>query len=96
MIKYADRGLVKNGIVNKLFEHLYLAFTLISGIWGLTIGFISYVPTVGSNLKHSLTNVCVDQTKEYGIIKKTRQSWRPRPTTDKVKFSINEKYLIAS
>ena len=70
MIKYADRGLVKNGIVNKLFEHLYLAFTLISGIWGLTIGFISYVPTVGSNLKHSLTNVCVDQTKEYGIIKK--------------------------
>ena len=71
MIKYADRGLVKNGMVNKLFEHLYLAFTLISGIWGLTIGFISYVPTVGSNLKHSLTNVCVDQTKEYGIIKKT-------------------------
>ena len=70
MIKYADRGLVKNGIVNKLFEHLYLAFTLISGIWGLTIGFISYVPNVGSNLKHSLTNVCVDQTKEYGIIKK--------------------------
>jgi len=38
LIKYSDRGLVKNGNISKLFEMLYITTTTSIAIWGLGSG----------------------------------------------------------
>ena len=69
MVRYSDRGLVKNGVVSKLFGHLYLAFTIIISLWGSAIGFIAYIFNSSSNLKHdAFMQFCTDQTQERNSI----------------------------
>ena len=69
MVRYSDRGLVKNGVVSKLFGHLYLAFTIIISLWGSAIGFIAYIFNRSSNLKHdAFMQFCTNQTQERNSI----------------------------
>ena len=61
MLKYADRGLVKNGRISKLFEHLYVTMTGSVGIWGMSMGFFAYL-TGDNEEKHTLTKICQNKT----------------------------------
>ena len=42
MIKYSDRGLVKNGKISRLYDQLYVVSALTAAIWQIGLGFVDY------------------------------------------------------
>ena len=58
LIKYADRGLVKNGNVSKLFDHLYL--TISGSMTVFFLGFI-FVNHFDSRLIPIAVNICTGE-----------------------------------
>ena len=64
MVRYADRGLVKNGVVSKLFSQLYLTFALTIGLWGVVLFFIPHILDTESNKVNLLTSLCMGQLQE--------------------------------
>ena len=67
MLKYADRGLVKNGRVSKLFEQLYIIMTGGAGIWGIAMGFFAYF-TNGDEKNFTLTKICKKESDDFLIV----------------------------
>ena len=59
MVMYSDRGLVKNGIISKLFEYLYMTFVLTVKVWGLAVCFVDYTSNKHHHERHLLTQICL-------------------------------------
>ena len=60
MVMYSDRGLVKNGIISKLFEYLYMTFVLTVKLWGLAVCFVDYSSNKHHHERHLLTQICLN------------------------------------
>ena len=63
LVMYADRGLVKRGDFNNLFNILYINFIEFLTLWALAVGYVYNFDFSNGYFEPQLANVCVRLTE---------------------------------